>query len=86
MYKQIHIPLFIKLLGQKDTEAMAVWPFIITKEKTISDQLLRHEKVHLEQQKRGWLIGFYIKYFYYQLKYGYANNPYEIEANTKSKG
>ncbi len=80
MYKQIHSPLIIKLLGRKDTVAMAIWPFIITKDKTITDTVLRHEKIHLKQQLNGWLIGFYIKYFYYQWKYGYQNNPYEIEA------
>jgi len=84
IYKQIHSPLRIKLLGQKDTLAMTIWPFIITKEKTISDRLLQHELVHIKQQKRGWLVGFYVKYFYYQWKYGYENNPYEIEAREKS--
>jgi len=82
---QIHSPLIIKLLGQKNTVAMAIWPFIITKEKVISETVLKHEKIHLKQQLRGWLIGFYIKYFYYQWKYGYENNPYEIEARNKEK-
>jgi len=44
--------------------------------------LLEHEKVHIKQQLRGWLIGFYIKYLYYNWKYGYWNNPYEVEARN----
>ncbi len=83
-YKQVKSAFIIKLLGQKDTIAMTIWPFIITRDATISAETLRHEKVHLKQQLRGWLIGFYIKYFYYQWKYGYKNNPYEIEARNKT--
>lgn len=79
MYKQIHSPLIIKLLGRKDTVAMAIWPFIIIKGE-VSRTVIEHEKIHLRQQLNGWLIGFYIKYFYFQWKYGYENNPYEVEA------
>ena len=62
----------------------AFYPFIFmtTPEDT---ELLRHEMVHIEQQKRGWLIGFYIKYLYYNWKYGYWDNPYEVEARRLSK-
>lgn len=80
----IKFPLLIKFIGRKDTDAMTIWPFIFIKD-TIDDKLLRHEKIHLEQQKRGYLLGFYIKYFYYQIRYGYENNPYEIEAKEGSK-
>ncbi len=80
----IKFPLLIKFIGRKDTDAVTIWPFIFIKD-TIDDKLLKHEKIHLEQQKRGYLLGFYIKYFYYQIRYGYENNPYEIEAKEGSK-
>lgn len=46
----------------------------------------KHERKHVEQIWKGWIIGFGIKYCYYLYKYGYWNNPYEIaarEAETK---
>ena len=42
--------------------------------------LARHENVHWQQYKRMGAIKFYVVYFWYQLKYGYLNNPMEIEA------
>ncbi len=68
----------------RDYEGFAFWPFIVTKEKIPTKDVLRQEEIHIKQQLRGWLIGFYIKYFYYQWKYGYKNNPYEIEARNKT--
>lgn len=42
--------------------------------------LIAHEKIHVEQMRReGWLK-YRIKYTYYTLRYGYWNNPYEVEA------
>ena len=62
----------------------AFYPFIFVVDKH-SDELIRHEKVHIQQQLDGWIIGFYIKYVYYHFRYGYENNPYEIEAYEKQK-
>ena len=63
--------------------ALTFWPFIFIDDK--SDKgLLAHEKVHIDQQLRGWLIGFYIKYLYYNIRYGYWDNPYEVEARKIS--
>jgi len=58
----------------------AIWPFIFHADQIPSRTLIEHEKIHLKQQARGLIIGFYLKYFYYNWKYGYENNPYEIEA------
>jgi hypothetical protein len=66
-----------KLWG--NTRGFAFWPFIFVVD-TADKVLLQHEMVHIRQQLDGWLIGFYIKYLYYQWKYGYWNNPYEVEA------
>ena len=62
-------------------EAVTFWPFIFMIDPD-NEKLLRHEKVHLKQQARGLLIFFYIRYFYFNWKYGYRNNPYEIEARN----
>ena len=42
--------------------------------------LLRHERKHLEQMQRDGKLVYLIKYSYWILRYGYWNNPYEIEA------
>ena len=62
-----------------DYKGLAIWPFIFMVNPD-DEALLRHEMVHIKQQLDGWLIGFYVKYLYYQWKYGYWNNPYEVEA------
>jgi len=46
----------------------------------IPQWLFRHELEHVYQQMREGVIFFYLKYFYYSLRYGYKNNPFELEA------
>lgn len=48
--------------------------------KDIPQFLFRHELEHAYQQMRDGRFKFYLKYFYYSLRYGYDNNPYEVEA------
>jgi hypothetical protein len=44
-----------------------------------------HEEVHMDQYERhGWL-GFVTRYVLYSIRYGYRNNPFEIEAREISK-
>lgn len=49
----------------------------------VSEQWRRHEDWHKHQWKRDGYINFAIKYLWYQVRYGYENNPYEIEARKK---
>ena len=42
--------------------------------------LLRHENKHLEQMQRDGKLVYLIKYSFWTLRYGYKNNPYEVEA------
>lgn len=59
--------------------AITIAPFIFHIGE-ISDRLRRHEMVHIEQvNKLGW-IGFYATYLWYSIRYGYTNNPFEVEA------
>ena len=42
--------------------------------------LFRHELEHAYQQNKEGVIKFYLKYFWYILRYGYRKNPFEVEA------
>ena len=50
--------------------------------KDLPQFLFRHELEHAYQQIRYGCFRFYLKYFYYSLRYGYENNPYEVEARS----
>ncbi len=50
------------------------------KPEDIEPTLFRHELEHVYQQIRDGRVRFYLKYIYYSLRYGYQNNPYELEA------
>lgn len=62
-----------------NTNGITLWPFIFVDDKT-NRTLVEHEKIHIKQAQRGWVIGFYLKYLYHHYTKGYDNNPYEIEA------
>lgn len=49
------------------------------------ESLLRHEQAHWAQYERYGLIGFYARYIFYSLRYGYRNHPMEIEARAAAK-
>jgi hypothetical protein len=44
------------------------------------DWLRRHEMVHLRQIRADGPVFFTLRYFWWLARYGYRNNPYEIEA------
>lgn len=45
-------------------------------------QLYRHELQHCYQVERLGRLRFYATYLWYQIRYGYKNNPFEVEANA----
>lgn len=47
-------------------------------------QLAAHESVHISQIERDGAIKWTVKIFYYLMRYGYINSPYEIEARNKA--
>lgn len=47
-----------------------------------NERLLRHERCHLAQIERDGRIVFAIKYLWWLARYGYWNNPYEVEARA----
>ena len=77
---QVHAPLIFKLPAMGKFNGLAVWPFIFFDKEIPDRSLIEHEKIHIRQQLKGWLIGFYIKYLYFNFRYGYKRNPYEVEA------
>ena len=54
--------------------------YSVSKEKVETDpKWIAHENHHKVQWKRDG-IKFLFKYIYYSIRYGYWNNPYEVEA------
>lgn len=46
--------------------------------------LLAHELVHVEQIRRMGRVRFALAYLWYQARYGYLDNPLEVEARALS--
>lgn len=47
----------------------------------LTDRLLRHELAHVRQWQRAPLT-FPLRYVWHHLRYGYRNNPFEVEARA----
>lgn len=45
--------------------------------------LLCHELTHILQWKRKGILRFSILYLWYSMKYGYYQNPFEVEARNR---
>ncbi|MFY7841089.1 MAG: eCIS core domain-containing protein [Lacibacter sp.] len=50
-----------------------------------NERWVKHEMVHVEQYKRYGIFMFLLLYTWYSIKYGYSNNPLEVEARAKEK-
>lgn len=75
------IAAFMRLCGFSGWTSF--WGVIYIKPNhTPSAALIRHEMKHIEQIERDGRWLFSIKYLYWLLRYGYRNNPYEIEARA----
>ena len=74
---------FLKLAG-----ALAVtmpWRTVYCRPGEEGNQpLAAHEAVHVAQIERDGAVMWTVKIFYYLLRYGYLDSPYEIEARTKA--
>ena len=49
-------------------------------EPDVKYRVMVHEARHIYQIKRDGYLKFTVKYLYYLARYGYRNNPYEIDA------
>lgn len=74
---------FLKLAG-----ALAVtmpWRTVYCRPGEEGNQpLAAHEAVHVAQIERDGAVLWTVKIFYYLVRYGYLDSPYEIEARTKA--
>lgn len=62
------------------------WGVIYVQPEHIDDQyLIAHEQAHAMQIQRDGYLWQPIKYTYYLIRYGYQNNPYEVEAREISQ-
>lgn len=54
----------------------------ILAERQADAALIRHEQIHWAQYQRMGALRFYVTYCWYTLRYGYWNNPMEVEARS----
>ena len=71
--------------------AISLFPFIISRDE-MSETTIRHECIHIEQQRELWVIPFCLLYSFYWLRgklsgmtndEAYFNIPFEREAYAK---
>jgi hypothetical protein len=71
-----------------DIYAITLYPYVFIKDEG-NPTVINHEKIHLEQQRELWLIGFYFLYILYWLigkvkgmsnTGAYHSIPFELEA------
>lgn len=55
------------------------------KKEDVGEWRIKHELKHVEQVERVGLVKFYLTYVWYLLRYGYKDNPYEVEAVEAEK-
>ena len=62
--------------------AITLGRHVFTPLATLSEDVLRHERVHVEQWRRLGALRFLTRYLWYHCKYGYQQNPFEVEARA----
>ena len=77
----------IKCKYLKKWAAITIGPIgiFINPDRVNNRVLLNHERIHWEQQRKYWYIGFYLKYLYEYLTKGYRNISFEREAYLHQK-
>ena len=60
--------------------AITISHHVLTPEASLDPRVLRHEAAHVAQYRRYGLVGFLTRYAWWHLRYGYRDNPLEIEA------
>lgn len=62
-----------------------IWPFVLFSDEAddVPEWLFKHEITHAQQIERMGKLRFYVMYFYYQARLGYALNPLELEAREE---
>ena len=78
--RNFHIKSDFAWMREVGVRGVVIGRYILFSDPTPPKRIFRHELEHGYQQIREGVIKFYLKYFYYSLRYGYHLNPYEIEA------
>ena len=81
--------VFKKTMCKPESKVAMIDPFFLNiltigKPYELTESHYRHEACHIEQVKRDGRIKFICKYLWYNIKYGYRNNPYELEADREA--
>jgi len=61
------------------------WRTVYALQLPLPDYLIRHEAIHVLQIMEMGAIRFTLTYLWYQLRYGYWDNPLEVDARTRSQ-
>lgn len=82
IWKNYTIHCDIDWMKRTRVRGIVMWNHILfaAPAEDIPQWLFRHELEHVYQQIRDGRVLFYLKYFYYSVRYGYKRNPYEVEA------
>jgi hypothetical protein len=57
-----------------------------TREEFLSNpRWVKHERAHIDQYRRYGTLRFLFLYLWYSIRFGYYNNPLEVEARAKEK-
>jgi hypothetical protein len=56
------------------------WGIYILPERMQDERLIHHEQEHAKQIEEYGVFGFYIRYLWFTLRYGYRDNPLEVLA------
>lgn len=70
---------FLRTFGYGGITLPPLGVFILA-ERINEAPLIRHEQAHWRQYERMGAVKFYVTYLWYTIRYGYWNNPMEIEA------
>jgi hypothetical protein len=62
--------------------AVTLWDHVFTRLDGLDDAVLRHEAIHVQQWKRHGLVRFALLYLWFHFRYGYRDNPFEVEARS----
>jgi hypothetical protein len=62
--------------------AITLGSHVYTRLTSLSASTLRHEGAHIEQWKRHGVVRFAFLYLWYHFRYGYDQNPFEVEARN----
>lgn len=82
------MPWILRAMLPSGVRAITLPPFgMYVKAGYVDDlRIQTHEGIHWEQYQRMGLFKFYITYIWYSWKYGYYDNPLEVEARARSEG